>query len=227
MHEALNNWGAALSDQAKTKTRRRGPDALFQAAGEKYAAALSDQARQARGAQQLGQHASRIRERRRRPATRPTRCLAKPPARSTRRRWRGQARRARGAQQLGQHAVEDQAKTKTGDAADALFHQPPRREVRGGAERSSPTGTRRSTTGAPRYFLRRGGIPVRRLRRCLTRPKTSFDKPKRSRQVAAPTTLRALPRGAAGKTSAGGGWSSRSRAWNASRSGTFGSRYRS
>ena len=38
-HEALNNWGTALSDQAKTKEGGEA-DALFAAAGEKYDAAL-------------------------------------------------------------------------------------------------------------------------------------------------------------------------------------------
>jgi hypothetical protein len=39
-HEALNNWGNALSDQAKTKTGGEA-DRLFVLAGEKYAAALA------------------------------------------------------------------------------------------------------------------------------------------------------------------------------------------
>ncbi|MBM4081474.1 MAG: ParA family protein, partial [Planctomycetes bacterium] len=38
-HEALNNWGAALSAQAKTKTGEAA-DRLFEAAGQKYAEAL-------------------------------------------------------------------------------------------------------------------------------------------------------------------------------------------
>ena len=40
MHEALNNWGNVLSDQAKTKQGDEA-DALFALAGEKYAAALA------------------------------------------------------------------------------------------------------------------------------------------------------------------------------------------
>jgi Tfp pilus assembly protein PilF len=39
-HDTLNNWGIALSDQAKTKTGDEA-DRLFALAGEKYAAALA------------------------------------------------------------------------------------------------------------------------------------------------------------------------------------------
>jgi hypothetical protein len=154
--------GNALLEQAKTKAGEEA-DALFRAAGERYAQALAIKPDKHEALYNWG--LALFEQAKPRRARRRTRCSA-PPGRSTRRRWRSSPAITRRST-AGALRYWSRRRARRGRRPTRCSARPARSTRR--RWRSSPMITRPSTIGVPRSWSRRRRKWARRRTRCSSR----------------------------------------------------------